>query len=245
LLDELVVIPARYRSTRLPGKPLVEIAGKPMLLWTYSRCREVFDGEQILVATDDDRIADLCRAQGIRYEMTSPDHPTGGDRVAEIASRIEARTYLNVQGDEPVCNPDDIRLLVDEARAHRDRIIIGYCHIDDEHEWRDPNCCKLIFNRFNEVLYIGRAPVPATKSGEFVVGYRQVCIHAYPRDALAAFASTGGRIPLEAIEDHEMLRFLDLGWKVHTIEMSKMSVSVDRPTDVPRAEAALRELGLV
>ena len=240
MLDELIVIPARYNSTRLPGKPLVQIGDLPMIVQTHARCLEVLPRDQIVVATDDERIADTCRAHDIWFEMTADDHPTGGDRVAEIAGRIPARTYINVQGDEPVCNPADIRLLIEAARAHRDRTIIGYCRIEDEAAWRDPNCCKLLFNRAGELIYIGRAPVPATRSGEFKLGYRQICLHAYPGEALAAFASLGGKSELEAIEDHEMLRFLELGRKVHVIPMSDQSVPVDRPDDVTRAEAVLR-----
>jgi 3-deoxy-manno-octulosonate cytidylyltransferase (CMP-KDO synthetase) len=239
MFDELIVIPARYRSTRLPGKPLTPIAGKPMIVQTHARCLEALPREQIVVATDDERIAEVCRAHDIWVEMTSPDHPTGGDRVAEIAERIAARSYINVQGDEPVCNPADIRALIDAARANRDRTIIGYAPLDDEAQWRDPNCCKLLFNQRNELIYIGRAAVPASKSGAFHGGWRQICLHAYSRESLRAFAAAGGKTRLEEIEDHEMLRFLELGLQVHVIEMSDQSVPVDRPEDVAKAEARL------
>jgi 3-deoxy-manno-octulosonate cytidylyltransferase (CMP-KDO synthetase) len=245
MLDELIVIPARYRSTRLPGKPLTPVGGKPMIVQTHARCVEAAPDAAILVATDDERIAEVCAAHGIRAEMTSPDHPTGGDRVAEIAARIEAKTYLNVQGDEPVCNPADIRALMAAARANRDRVIIGYCPLRDAEEWRDPHCCKLIFSAAKELIYIGRAAVPATRDGAFRGGWRQVCLHAYPRAALAAFAATGGKTPLEEIEDHEMLRFLELDLKVHVIEMSDRSAPVDRPEDIARAETRMREVGLI
>jgi len=244
MLDELIVIPARYRSTRLPGKPLVPVGGKPMIVQTHARCLEALPRERIVVATDDERIAEVCRAHDMRVEMTAPDHPTGGDRVAEIARRIPALTYLNVQGDEPVCDPGDIRALIDAARADRDRILIGCCPLRDEAEWRDPNCCKLLKSPTGALIYIGRAPVPATRDGVFRGGWRQVCLHAYPRAALDAFAATGAKTPLEAIEDHEMLRFLELGLKVHVIAMSDRSVPVDRPEDVARAEARMREIGL-
>jgi len=245
MIDELIVIPARHRSSRLPGKPLTLVGGLPMIVQTHARCLEALPRDRIVVATDDERIAGVCRAHDIRFEMTSPDHPTGSDRVAEVAERIEARTYLNVQGDEPVCNPADIRALIEAARAHRDRTIIGCCPLRDEAEWRDPHCCKLIFNAARELIYIGRAPVPASKSGAFQGGWRQICLHAYPRDALRAFATAGGKTPLEAIEDHEMLRFLELGLKVHVIDMSDRSVPVDRPEDVARAEAMMRKVGLL
>ncbi|MEW9853597.1 3-deoxy-manno-octulosonate cytidylyltransferase [Novosphingobium sp. M1R2S20] len=242
MLDELIVIPARYNSTRLPGKPLIQIGGLPMIVQTHARCLEALPRDQIVVATDDDRIAEVCRTNDIRCEMTASDHPTGGDRVAEVAQRIAAKTYINVQGDEPVCNPADIRLLIDAAREHRDRTIIGYCDLSGEAEWRDPNCCKLLFGRGGALIYIGRAPVPATRSGEFSIGYRQICLHAYPGEALAAFARVGGKSELEAIEDHEMLRFLELGRTVHVIRMSNQSIPVDRPGDVARAEAVLARM---
>jgi 3-deoxy-manno-octulosonate cytidylyltransferase (CMP-KDO synthetase) len=245
MLDELIVIPARYRSTRLPGKPLTMVGGLPMIVQTHARCREAAPDAEILVATDDERIAEVCRAHHIRVEMTSPDHPTGTDRVAEIAERIEARTYLNVQGDEPVCDPADIRALITAARAHRDRILIGYTPLRDEAEWRDPNCCKLLFGRQDQLIYIGRAAVPASKSGAFQGGWRQICLHAFPRDTLRAFAATGGKTRLETIEDHEMLRFLELGMSIHVVPMSDRSVPVDRPADVARAEATMRKVGLL
>lgn len=245
MLDELIVIPARYRSTRLPGKPLTMVGGLPMIVQTHARCREAAPDAEILVATDDERIAEVCRAHDIRVEMTSPDHPTGTDRVAEIAERIEARTYLNVQGDEPVCDPADISALIAAARARPDDILIGYTPLRDECEWRDPNCCKLLFGRAGRLLYIGRAAVPASKSGAFQGGWRQICLHAFPRDALRAFAATGGKTALEAIEDHEMLRFLELGMAIHVIAMSDRSVPVDRPEDVARAEAMMRRVGLL
>ncbi len=242
MLDELIVIPARYRSSRLPGKPLIPIGGKPMIVQTHARCLEALPRDRIVVATDDDRIADVCRDHDIWVEMTSPDHPTGGDRVAEIAERIAAHTYINVQGDEPVCNPADIRALIDAARADRDRTIIGYSPLDDEAQWRDPNCCKLLFNRQGELIYIGRAAVPASKSGVFQGGWRQICLHAYSREALRAFAAVGGKTRLEEIEDHEMLRFVELGLKVHVISMSGQSVPVDRPEDVAKAEGRLTQI---
>lgn len=245
VFDEVIIIPARYRSTRLPGKPLIPVGGKPMIVQTHARCLEVLPREQIIVATDDERIAAVCLEHDMRVEMTADGHFSGTDRVAEIASRVPALTYLNVQGDEPVCNPDDLRRLIAAARADRGRVIIGYCAIDSEAEWRDPHCCKMLFSPGGELIYISRAPVPATRTNDFRMGHRQVCIHAFPPDALRAFASVGARARIEAIEDVEMLRFLELGRKVHVLEMSDQSVSVDRESDVPRAEAMMRRVGLL
>lgn len=240
--DELIIIPARYKSSRLPGKPLVDIAGKPMLVRTAERCFEVKPRESVLVATDDDRIAEVCEAHDIRYIMTE-DHPTGTDRVAEVASRIEAKTYINVQGDEPVFNPQDLVLLSETAAQDPSQTYIGYCDMTED-QWRDPKYTRLVFGLNNQLIYIGRAPVPFGHTGEFAFSYRQVCLHAYPADALAKFHEVKGKTPLEAAEDHEMLRFLELGLPVRVIPMSADSIPVDREADIPLVEQRIAELGL-
>lgn len=242
MLDELVVIPARYKSSRLPGKPLVDIAGKPMLLRTVERCYEVMPREKVLVATDDERIAKLCQDHGIRYEMTE-DHPTGTDRVAEIASRIPAKTYINVQGDEPVFNPEDLRLLSETAQQDPSRTYIGYCEMAEE-QWRDTKYTRLLFGLYKQLIYIGRGPMPYGHKGEFSFAYRQVCLHAYSGEALRRFSSLDGKTPIEALEDHEMMRFVELGLPVDVIEMSADSMPVDRESDIPMVEKRIAELGL-
>lgn len=242
MLDELIIIPARYQSSRLPGKPLVDIAGKPMLVRTVERCFEVKPRESVLVATDDSRIAEVCEAHDIRYIMTE-DHPTGTDRVAEVASRIEAKTYINVQGDEPVFNPQDLVVLSEAAAEDPTQTYIGYCEMD-ETQWRDTKYTRLVFGLNHQLIYIGRAPIPFGHTGEFRFGYRQVCLHAYPAAALEKFHAVGEKTPLEAVEDHEMMRFLELGLPVRVIPMSADSIPVDREPDIPLVERRIRELGL-
>lgn len=242
-VDELVIIPARYRSSRLPGKPLVDLSGKPMIIRTVERCLEVLPREQVIVATDDERIAEVCVAHNVQYEMTR-DHPTGSDRVAEVASRIPAKTYINVQGDEPVFNPEDLRIIIDAARQDRSKTFIGSCEMTEQ-QWQDTKYIKLLFGLNRQLIYIGRAPVPGSHDGTFRLGYRQVCVYAYPGEALQAYAAPGQRTPLEAIEDNEVMRFLELGLPVEVLPMSPDSMPVDRPDDVALVEARLRELGLV
>lgn len=236
--DELIVIPARYRSSRLPGKPLVDIDGIPMIVRTAQRCLQVLPREQIIVATDDERIAEVCSAAGFRVEMTRDDHLTGGDRVAEVARRIPARTIINVQGDEPVFNPDDIRTIITAARTNRDRVLTGYCPLA-AHEWEDTKFPRLVFGLQKQLIYIGRAQVPGSHDGTFRFGYRHVCVYAYPPDLLEAFAAVQQRTPLEAVEDHEIMRFLEMGLPVEVVELSSESVAVDRPSDIDRAVRAL------
>ena len=236
--DELIVIPARYRSSRLPGKPLVDLAGKPMIVRTAERCLEVLPREQIIVATDDQRIVEVCSDAGFRVELTRSDHLTGGDRVAEVAERFAAKTIVNVQGDEPVFNPQDINVILEEARKDRARVLTGYCELN-EHEWHDTKFPRLIFGLHNQLIYIGRAKVPGSHDGAFHVGFRHVCIYAYPPDMLRRFASVTARTPLEAIEDHEIMRFLEMGMPVDVVELSSDSVAVDRPSDIERALSAI------
>lgn len=234
----LLVIPARYRSTRLPGKPLVAIAGKPMIVRTAEQCAKVVPRDRIIVATDDQRIVDVCAANGFRAELTRNDHLTGTDRVAEIAARYPSRTYINVQGDEPVFEPEDIRAIIAASDEHPATTIIGSCAVT-ESQWRDSKYIKLLTGLDGHLIYIGRAMVPGSHDGSFNGGLRQVCAYAYPAEVLAKFASVDARTPLEMIEDCEVVRFLELNLPVRVIPMSNRSMSVDRPEDVTRVEAAL------
>lgn len=234
----LIVIPARFGSSRLPGKPLVDIAGKPMIVRTAETCFEVAPRDRVIVATDDERIAAVCRDHDIRVEITRSDHLTGTDRVAEIATRFPADLYVNVQGDEPVFNPRDIERVI---RAHHERpdiSHIGYCRMTQD-QWADSKYIKLTFSLDDRLIYIGRAQVPGSHDGSFKEAYRQVCVYAYTRADLEAFSSVQRRTPLETIEDCEVVRFLELGLAVHVVEMSPDSISVDRPDDVARVESRL------
>ena len=239
-----VVIPARHQSSRLPGKPLVSLCGVPMIVRTYRQCIKAVAPDRVLVATDDERIRSVCEAAGIRVLMTSVDCLTGTDRVAEAARQIEADTYINVQGDEPVFNPDDLRALTEAAAAHPEEIINGYCPIAREEMFRSGSTPKVVLRPDGRLLYMSRAPIPTNKSHRFAKAWRQVCAYAFPRRALEAFASAAAKTELETIEDIEILRFLELGWEVRMIPLSDVSVPVDNPEDVERAEAVIRSLGL-
>ncbi len=243
-MSPLVVIPARYESSRLPGKPLVPLCGVPMIVRTFRQCAKVMPEERILVATEDARIVETCEREGIRVMLTSPDCLTGTDRVAEVARQVEATTYVNVQGDEPVFDPDDLRALLAAAAERPDEIINGYCAIEDEAMFRSGSTPKVVVRPDGRLLYMSRAAIPTSKAHFFVRAHRQVCAYAFPRAALDAFAATGRKTPLEEIEDIEILRFLELGFEVRMIPMSATSVAVDHPADVARAEEAIRALGL-
>jgi len=240
----IVVIPARYQSGRLPGKPLVSLCGVPMIVRTYRQCIKVVPAERVYVATDDERIKSMCEASGIRVIMTSRDCLTGTDRVAEVARQIDVDTYINVQGDEPVFNPDDLQRLLEAAVAHPHDVINGYCTIGDEEMFRSASTPKVVMRPDGRLLYMSRAPIPTNKKHGFVKAWRQVCAYAFPRNALEAFASSPAKTELEDIEDIEILRFLELGWEIRMVPMSDTSVAVDNHEDVERAETVIRSLGL-
>ncbi|WP_448658018.1 3-deoxy-manno-octulosonate cytidylyltransferase [Sphingomonas sp. CJ99] len=238
-MDVKIVIPARIQSTRLPRKPLVSIAGKPMVVRTFERCVSVMPADRIFVATDSAEIADVCAAHGIATVMTRDDHATGTDRVAEVAQILGGDVFVNVQGDEPVFNPEDLTKLLAAVAGDPHSIINGYCPIHDAQEHASRMVPKVVFDTEGRLLYMSRAPIPGGKSGEFRFGYRQVCAYAFPATALARLRAHPTKTPLEEAEDIEILRFLELGVPVRMIEMSDKSIPVDLPEDVARAEAAL------
>lgn len=243
-MSYLIVIPARYQSTRLPGKPLINLCGIPMIVRTYNQCIKFAPAKKVCVATDDQQIKDVCELNGIRVVMTSVNCMTGTDRVAEVAEQIKVHTYINVQGDEPVFNPDDLCALVEAAGKYPEEIINGYCTIKNEEEFQRRSLPKVVLRPDGRLLYMSRASIPTNKNGDYINAWRQVCAYAYPRKALQDFAKTKSKLQLEDIEDIEVLRFLELGWEVRMIPMSNNSVAVDIPEDKIRAEEVISSLGL-
>lgn len=239
MMKTALVIPARYESGRLPGKPLLPILGIPMIERTFARCILGFPKEQVFVATDDVRIEDFCRSRGMPVLMTSRDCLTGTDRVAEAAEQLGADYVINVQGDEPILNPDDIKAIANAAEKFPDEVLNGYCAIDTEADFRNSSLPKVTFAPDGRLLYMSRAAIPSTKSLEFKAAWRQICIYGFSRAALQLFARQDRKTPLEAIEDIEILRFLELGIKVRMIEVSNHSFPVDVPEDVTKIESII------
>ncbi len=238
-MRHVVVIPARYKSSRLPGKPLVRIAGREMILRTWDRCVQALPADDVWIATDHEQIAGVCRDEGAQVLMTPDDCLTGTDRVHRASLQIEADVYVNVQGDEPVIDPGDIVRMLEASRAAPERILNGVCAISDEADYRSATVPKVVARPDGRLLYMSRAPLPGSKDGAFRQARRQVCIYAFPRAALADFAAAAGKTSLEASEDIEILRFLERGHEVWLVEMSGRSHPVDVPADVERIEAIL------
>jgi len=240
----LVVIPARFESSRLPGKPLVQLCGVPMIVRTWRQCVKSIEADRIVVATDDERIEAVCAENGIVSHRTSAHCLTGTDRVAEVATRIEASTYINVQGDEPVFNPADLTALIEAAARYPSEVLNGMCDIKEEDVFRSTTVPKVVARPDGRLLYMSRASIPTGKDLRFSKASRQVCAYAFPPAALRDFAAAPAKMPLEEVEDIEILRFLELGYEVRMLPMSDQSIAVDVPADVPRAESRIRELGL-
>lgn len=242
----LGVIPARYKSTRFPGKPLTEISGRPMVVRVAERAALVFGRESTIVATDDNRIYEAAVEYGFRSVMTSPSAPTGTDRLAEVAQDISADIYVNIQGDEPLVDPADIKLVVAEKLKHPDFVINAMVRLRADEDPADLTIPKVVFNKNRELIYMSRMAVPGSKNPDEKVAdyWKQVCIYAFTAMELKAFAGMGGKCRLEEYEDIEILRFLDLGIRVKMVETSGVTIAVDLPAHVAKVEQFLKEAGL-
>jgi len=234
----VIIIPARYKSTRFPGKPLTLILGKPMILWVAELCAEVLPAEFVYVATEDFQIKEIVEKAGFNVVMTSNKCLTGTDRLAEAATQIEADIYVNVQGDEPLLNPTDILSIIEVKKQYPHEVINGYSKIGDNEDPESVNIPKVIFNENQQMVYMSRSLVPGTKTKEFVPPsyYKQVCIYAFSKKELSDYAEFGRKGTLEYYEDIEILRFLDIGLNIRVVETKSASLAVDVPEDVIRVE---------
>lgn len=238
----VVVIPARFSSSRYPGKPLVELLGRPMILWVADVAAKAVTAENVYVATEDQRIASVVTAAGYNAVMTSPNALTGTDRLAEAAEKIDADIYINVQGDEPLVDAGDIIKIADCKKANMDMVVNGFSWLSNLEDPANVNIPKVITTESNRLVYMSRTPLPGFKdAANKPEGYRkQVCIYAFTKEELERFASFGRKSVLEQSEDIEILRFLELETNVLMVETRPGSLAVDVPEDVAPVEAALR-----
>lgn len=233
-MDYVVVIPVRLASLRLARKPLADICGKSMIEHTYDRALEAVPAEKIFIATDSKEILHVCEKFGAQVLMTSSDCLTGTDRIAEFAQKVSADIYVNLQGDEPLMEPDDIKAVIKAGLAAPTSIVNGWSRIETEAEFRSRTIPKVIIRQDGRMMYMSRAPIPGTKDDSFQFARKQICVYSFPRESLAAFARNGGKTPHESAEDIEILRFAEMGWEVQMIELSGKSIAVDTPEDLER-----------
>jgi 3-deoxy-manno-octulosonate cytidylyltransferase (CMP-KDO synthetase) len=235
------IIPARYQSSRFPGKPLVSILGKPMILYVAEIAANALGKNNTWVATDDLRIAEVVERSGFKAVMTSETALTGTDRVWEAAKHVKADIYINIQGDEPLLNPDDIKMIVEEKKRGVKGVINGMCRLQPHEDPFSSNIPKVITTEDGYMVYMSRMPIPGFKSSDKKPTHymKQVCIYAYNFEELEAFGRFGRKGSLEDFEDIEILRYLDLSVPVYMIETDGVSLAVDIPEDVANVEKAL------
>ena len=238
--DYIIVIPARYYSKRLPGKPLKLISGIPMIIRTCLQCLKVVKKSNLIVATDHKKIVKCCEKFKIRSILTSKKCKTGTDRVAEVAKKIKVRNYINVQGDEPLFNSLDLRKMIITARLNRKKILLGYTAIKNKRDYFNKNVPKVVFDNKENLLYASRAPIPLTFNSKSSKAWRQVLVYSFPRSKLIKFSSVKKKTKFENFEDVEILRFLELGEKIKLVKMSSKSHPVDTIKDLKYVRKILK-----
>ncbi|MFH1539091.1 MAG: 3-deoxy-manno-octulosonate cytidylyltransferase [bacterium] len=239
-METLGIIPARYESSRFPGKSLVEISGKPLIQHVYEKASLARSLDDLVVATDDERIFDEVERFGGKVLMTRKDHPTGTDRLAEVAVRHDADLYVNIQGDEPLIDPS----LIDRA-VHTFGGISGFqfgsamTPIRNDEDVRNPNVVKVVVDSRKRALYFSRHSIPYRRKETTLPCYQHIGFYVYARNFLLAFPNMPST-PLEQAECLEQLRALENGIHIHMIETNYRGIGVDAPEDIKRIEAIMK-----
>lgn len=239
-----VIIPARYKSTRFPGKPLVSILGVPMIIRVADLSAKAVGKDNVYVATDDKRIGDRVVDQGYNVIYTSESCLNGTDRVAEASFDLNADIIVNVQGDEVLIDPDNILKVIEEKINSKDSVVTCMAKLTSLEDPNDPKTCKVVTNMKKELMYASRAPIPSSKNSISENAYKQVCVYAFNKAQLKNYYSVGkqkGKTPCEHSEDIEIIRFLEMGIKVKMVEVEGGTLSVDFPKDVEEVEKYLKK----
>jgi 3-deoxy-manno-octulosonate cytidylyltransferase (CMP-KDO synthetase) len=240
----IAIIPARFASSRFPGKPLAPILGKPLIQWVYEQAQRVPELDAVWVATDDERIKAGVQGFGGLVVMTRSDHPSGSDRLAEAATTLELSPediVVNIQGDQPAFPPELIGQLAAPLRQDPGVVMVTpVCRLNDAAAALNPNVVKAVFDRQGRALYFSRSPLPFWRDqADGAYFYRHLGLYAYR----AGFLQTFVKLPpgrWEEAEKLEQLRALEHGYPIHVVETSGDTVEVDTPEDLARAEAYFR-----
>ena len=235
------VIPARYKSSRFPGKPLVDICGKPMIWWVYQQAMKVHEFDKVYVATDDERIKAACDEHNMNVIMTSDRHQTGSDRVAEVASKVDGDLFINIQGDEPVINPEMIQEVI-SIFFEDETVTFGSLkkEITDPEEIRAASTVKVVTDQKGDAMYFSRSVIPSNiKDGQMARVFRHVGIYAYKREFLEAFSKMT-QTELELGEGIEPLRAMERGYKMRLKETKHSSIGVDLPEHIEKVERVIQ-----
>lgn len=233
------VVPARWASTRFPGKPLAAIAGIPLVIRSLESAAELLGLENVYAATDDARIQDLVITHGFQCQLTG-EHKTGTDRVAQALREISFDWAINIQGDEPTLDSTDLRLFKEVLESGSNSVLNAITRVSEKSEILSASVPKVVTDAAGRMVYISRSAIPGSKDALPTSDYRkQVGVYGYSAKALQDFAELSEKSKIETIEDIEVIRFLELGYTVGTVEFNHASVAVDWPEDVPKAEALI------
>lgn len=235
------VIPSRYQSSRLPGKPLKDICGKPMVWWVFNRAKLVDRLDEVYVATDDVRIQEVCHDYGIPVIMTSKDHPTGSDRLSEVARKIEADIYVTIQGDEPLLEPKTIDSVLD-VMLSSDSIPCATLKTPFKNPVDVVNGTtpKVVCDLNEDIMLFSRAPIPYPKASLDYIYYKPIGVYAFRRPTLLMY----GELPrgrIESIEDIELLRLVENGVKIRVGIVDSETIAVDTEKDLNRVRKIISE----
>jgi len=241
-MKAVVIIPARMAATRFPNKPLVDLCGKPMIQWVYERAFSAKRASRVIVATCDEVIIDAVKAFGGEAVMTSDKHRSGTDRIAEVASNVEADVIVNVQGDEPLVDPAVIDLAIEPFENDPAIIMTSLMSPITREQADDPNLVKVVVTLDNFALYFSRYAIPyerRVESAEWRANtYGHIGLYAYTKDFLLKYASLEPS-PLEKIESLEQLRVLENGYRIKMVEVADRPLGVDTEEDLERAKRYL------
>ena len=232
------IIPARYSATRLPGKPLADICGKPLIQYVYEQARKSGLLEDVIVATDDERIWEAVEEFGGKAVMTSPTHPSGTDRCAEVARQIDCDFVINIQGDEPLIPPEVIDKVAEALRESDEEIpMTSAATLANKEERENSNVVKVVTDQKGIALYFSRSPIPFYRN-QVAPTLRHIGIYGYRKDFLLKFVSLP-QTPLEKTESLEQLRALEHGFKIKIVLVDYSPVGVDTPEDLERVRKLL------
>lgn len=234
----LIVIPARYGSSRLPGKPLMDLCGKPLIQHVYERAILSKKKDDVIIATDDPRIKEAAESFGASVMMTGKNIRSGTERVYEVLKVIDADLIVNLQGDEPFIEPKLIDRLFEHMEKSEDYMATVCSEIRDEEEFKDPNCVKVVLDRFGYALYFSRSPIPYIKDKSDVKIFKHVGIYAFRKDFLKTYVEMA-KGELEEAESLEQLRVLENGYRIRVLIEEYSGFGIDTPEDLERARKIL------
>mgnify|MGYP006104215301 CR=1 FL=1 len=237
-----IIIPARFKSSRFPGKPLKKILGKEMIIRVAEICAKIISLKKIIIATDSVPIMKVCQKYGYQSLITPKNCKTGTDRVFHVAKKIKSDFYINVQGDEPLIDPLDIKKIIQKKIKYKNYVICGYCDVNYKNAISN-NVPKIVINKNSDLTYISRSLIPGSKKKNIkkIKYFKQVCIYAFNYSQLKKFYEFRGKSIIENLEDIEILRFFDLKIPIKMVKVSNKSISVDIKEDMIKVVKVLKK----